>query len=224
MRRFYGQWIGPGDLCFDVGANVGDRTQIFRALGARVIAVDPQPSCVQTLTRRWGSDSGVTLVPFALGRAPGRAKLKVCTEASTISTLSSEWTQEGRFSRSYQWDSEVDVEVTTLDALIERYGTPNFIKVDVEGFEHEVLAGLHSKTPCISIEYAKEMKSVTQAAMHEIERSLEGQAEFAFSAGETMRWATPWVTATELWKLLDARTDSEDWGDIYARPHTSSRA
>ena len=49
MDRLYGQFVRPGDLVFDVGAHVGDRIAAFRRLGARVVAVEPQPALVRTL-------------------------------------------------------------------------------------------------------------------------------------------------------------------------------
>src|SRR5262245_12044409 len=54
MRHFYSQFIAPGNLCYDVGANVGDRTDIFRKLGARVIAIEPQTACLEVLRQRFG--------------------------------------------------------------------------------------------------------------------------------------------------------------------------
>ena len=47
MDRLYGNFVRPGDLVFDVGAHVGDRVASFRRLGARVVAVEPQPAMVQ---------------------------------------------------------------------------------------------------------------------------------------------------------------------------------
>lgn len=48
---FYKQWIKPGDLVFDIGANIGNRTRVFADIGARVVAVEPLPHCYWAL--RW---------------------------------------------------------------------------------------------------------------------------------------------------------------------------
>ena len=53
-RRFYGALVRPGDLCFDIGAHLGDRTAHFLTLGARVVAVEPQPQLMALLRRRFG--------------------------------------------------------------------------------------------------------------------------------------------------------------------------
>lgn len=86
--RLYRRFLAEGDLCFDVGANVGDRTELFLALGARVVAVEPQSACVEALARRFGSR--IELVPAALGPRPGEAELLVASY-HTLSSLSSEW-------------------------------------------------------------------------------------------------------------------------------------
>ena len=75
MVRFYGAFLGPGDVGFDVGAHVGSRVRAWRALGARVVAVEPQPDFARILRLFFGRDSGVTIVPKALGAQPGTARL-----------------------------------------------------------------------------------------------------------------------------------------------------
>src|SRR5688572_28540682 len=56
MLEFYRQFLAPGELCFDVGANVGNRVKIFLKPGARVVAVEPQRECVRTLRAAFGRD------------------------------------------------------------------------------------------------------------------------------------------------------------------------
>ena len=54
MLRFYSRFIHKGDLCFDVGAHMGNRTEIFLKLGANVIAVEPQEDCINQLREKIG--------------------------------------------------------------------------------------------------------------------------------------------------------------------------
>src|ERR1044071_8008966 len=95
---FYSDFVEPRDLCFDIGANVGHRTELLRAVGARVVAVEPQAVCAQELQRRFSDDPDVMVIVSAAGGAPGTAEIAVCDEDTTISTMSSRWRNEGRFS------------------------------------------------------------------------------------------------------------------------------
>ena len=101
MRAFYSDFIRDGDLCFDVGANMGNRVDVFLELGARVVAVEPQDDCCRELRRKYGTSERVEVVPKALGETNGEARLMI-SSASTLSTLSNEWidtvTKSGRFS------------------------------------------------------------------------------------------------------------------------------
>src|SRR5262245_3241112 len=56
LRRFYAQFVTAGSLCFDVGAHAGNRVRCWRKLGARVIAIEPQPDFVRLLELLYGRD------------------------------------------------------------------------------------------------------------------------------------------------------------------------
>mgnify|MGYP002779833542 CR=1 FL=1 len=145
---FYSQFVKPGDLVFDIGANAGYKTEIFLQCGARVVSAEPNPLCLRVLQYEFGRHPQVSLVGKAVGAEEGTLPMHI-RGLSTTSSLLHDWEPlrlEGESER-------VDVEVTTLDRLIAEYGRPSFIKIDVEGFEEQVLAGLSSPVPYLSFEY-----------------------------------------------------------------------
>jgi FkbM family methyltransferase len=140
MDRLYGRFVKPGDLVFDVGAHVGDRVAAFRRLGARVVAVEPQPALRATLKFFHGRDAAVMIEPVALGRTEGSVELKLNLDNPTVSTASADFIRAADGARGWErqaWTKTLAVPMTTLDALIARHGVPAFVKIDVEGFEAE---------------------------------------------------------------------------------------
>ncbi|AHE98216.1 FkbM family methyltransferase [Thioalkalivibrio paradoxus] len=220
LRRLYRPFVPSGGLVFDIGAHLGDRSRAFAALGARVVALEPQPHLQRWLRRFAGSHPSVVVRPQAVGRAAGQMRLAVSRLHPTVSTLSADWQQGlGRRNRSFRrvsWDRVVPVEVTTLDALIAEYGVPDFCKIDVEGFEAEVLAGLSQPLPAVSLEFVSGAIDVTQACVHR----LSELGTYAFNAipGERREYVFPeWQPPAALSAWLDAGAGGIASGDLYAR-------
>jgi FkbM family methyltransferase len=216
MDRLYRPFVPEGALAFDIGAHVGDRVASFRRLGARVVAVEPQPALHRTLRLLHGRDPGVTLVNAAVGRVPGRATLHINTANPTISTLSDDFIAASRDAPGWQgekWPTSAEVEVTTLDALIAAHGQPAFIKLDVEGFEAEALAGLTQPVAALSFEFTTIQRSVAQACLARC--TALGFTRFNAALGESQQLGD-WRDASAMAHWLDALPHEANSGDVYA--------
>ena len=219
LRALYAQFVSKGDLVFDLGAHAGNRTRAFAAVGCRVVALEPQPDFARLLRTIFARVPRVEIVECAVAEASGHALLSISERTPTVTTLAVEWREDRARSPLFlgvQWDRPVAVETTTMDALIERFGMPAFVKIDVEGAEPSVLAGLTSPLPALSFEYLPEALDYTHTCVSRL--AALGAYRYNWSPGETYRLASKrWMSDVELFLALETADAQRRSGDIYAR-------
>lgn len=216
-RRFYRENLQAGDLVFDVGTHVGSRARAMRAAGARVIAFEPQAPFTQFL--RWALPKDITLVAAALGSQEADGQLAVSSLHPTVSSLQAAFVSNAPQTPGFEhvrWDSLQKVRVLTLDSQILQHGSPSYIKIDVEGFELEVLSGLTKSIPMLSVEYLPGFPKLTLAV---VDRILElGDYRFNPVVGEKARFLwSEWRTAEAVKNWLAAQPAAAGSGDLFAR-------
>ena len=219
MDQLYRQFVKPGDLVYDIGAHAGDRISSFRRLGARVVALEPQPLLMRALRLIHGRDPAVMLLPAAAAAECGEYPLHINSCNPTVSTLSDAFMVEAGFAAGWEgqnWDQIINVPVITLDHLIRKVGPPVFVKIDVEGFEDEVLAGLSQSIPALSFEFTTIARDV---ALRSIDR-LAAFANYGFDVaiGESQQLTFGhWLTGSEMSLHISSLPHETNSGDIYAR-------
>lgn len=219
MDRLNAAFVPKGGLVFDIGAHVGDRTASFLRLGASVIALEPQPRVFRALKLIHGRTSEAVLLCQAAGAQPGEIMMHLNTNNPTVSTASQDLIATAASANEWKdqvWDSQIQVPVTTLDYLIEEHGAPDFVKIDVEGHELDVLRGLSAPVPALSFEFTTIQRDVALAC---IDRLGElGRYEYNASLGEehVLRHQN-WIGPTEVRDQITSFPSDVNSGDVYAR-------
>jgi len=223
MRRdarrtaFYRRFVKPGDLAFDIGAHTGDRTRLLLRAGARVVAVEPHPALSAKLQRTFEGEPDVVVVAEAVGAEPGTAELRWPAGGLPVASMADEWIDRVRTSGRFRvaWEEHAEVAVTTLDELIDRHGVPAFCKIDVEGYEEQVLAGLTQPIASLSIEFTPEFLDSTERSLTRLAEL--GAYRFAYSLGESLELSRDgWLTREQVLSRL-RELDAMSFGDVYAR-------
>ncbi|MGC5051687.1 FkbM family methyltransferase [Micromonospora sp. DT48] len=223
MDSFYSRFVHPGDLVFDIGSHVGDHIGSFRRLGARVVAVEPQPLCLRALRAIYADDDEVTLVEAACGAAPGRIGFLVNSANPTVSTASTDFVSAAAGAGGWEdqvWDGQIEVPVTTVDTLIAEHGTPAFVKIDVEGFEDAVLAGLSHPLPALSFEFTTIGRAVALRCLDRLTTLGFGGFDVALGDDKALTLGR-WVDAGEMAAHLLALPHEANSGDVYCVSTTS---
>ena len=219
MDQLHAALIPKDALVFDIGAHVGDRTGSFLRQGCRVIALEPQPHVHRALRLLYGRCDRATVLAEACGATPGTLDLHINSANPTVSTAAPAFIAASTGAAGWEgqvWDHTIPVPVTTLDTLIATHGTPDFVKIDVEGHEPAVLAGLSTPLPLLSFEITTIQKDAAQACIDRLE-SL-GNYRFNLSLGEDHALQfTDWITPETMRETITTLPFAANSGDIYAQ-------
>jgi FkbM family methyltransferase len=198
-------------LVFDVGANVGEKTDIMLSLGARVVAFEPQPRLAREVKARGGKNSPLTVVRAAVGAETGTAELVLASSSTGLASIRPEWDQKLAAGK-------IRVPLTTLDAEIGKYGKPVFCKIDVEGFESEVLNGLSVPLKFLSFEYHRNKEALERVTACVERLTALGKYEFNLTGTEEAALLLPqWLSRDAFLKAFPECAGPHFYGDVFTR-------
>ncbi len=221
LKWFYSQFIQPGDICFDIGAYLGHHAKVWLEIGAkRVVVLEPNPLLFEEIMDDIGLDGRVIPMQYAAAAESNKSiHLHISSMEPIFSTMAPEaWRALIRKHASIdvEWDQVIEVKTVTLDELIKVYGKPTFVKIDVEGMEHEVLHGLTHAVKALSFKYHTAIPYVWDRCLR-ILRYL-GDYEYNWSFGKSLQLnSTSWLSYDEIYDILDEHTETDPSGEVYAR-------
>lgn len=218
MREFYSSLLPGGARVFDIGANVGTMTRVFSSLGAKVVAVEPNPDCVRHIELTSSPDA-VEVLHAAVSDTNGLAVLNVSDRKDKMSSLSQQWRAAiCKENPDYVgiWNRNVTVPTVTLDELVRRYGTPFYMKIDVEGHEEQVLKSLSSCPPLLSFEFNR---AFLESALRALRMAVFEKAVFNYTLVDPCEFElSEWIGRKELEeRIRQIPPNGPGLGDIFVR-------
>jgi FkbM family methyltransferase len=213
--------LRPGDLIFDIGANEGFKTDLFLRLGARVVAIEPDETNQSILREKFARfrlvRKPVVIVGKAVSDNSRSETMWVDGPGSAVNTLSQKWasalnTNKARHAHGHHgldFARQRTVETTTLEQLMCAHGMPMFIKIDVEGYELNVIRGLQRPVPYLSFEVNLPEFRPEGLQCVEILARLAAAGKFNYAVEcERGMVLERWLSADEFLPVLGSCTDS----------------
>lgn len=212
-KKFYGGLVAKNQLCFDIGANIGAKSKLLLSLGAKVIAFEPQTSCFKVLNQMADAHPDFTFCPCAVG-GKNETKTLHLANNSEVATLSEDFIDYFSGETVY-WSQTEKVSVKSLDSLIEKYGRPDFCKIDTEGYELAILSALHHRLPLIEFEFTG---GFTEDTVKIISLLDDGNTRFNYILNENLKFRLKdWVSAQEMILIFQTLPKARLHGNIFAK-------
>ena len=217
--RLYARYVARGDLVFDIGGHVGDRVASFRRLGARVVVAEPQPALAKTLRLLFGRDRAVIVEEAAVGRHAGHRRAAAQPRQSDgvdrLGRLHRRRPRRAGLGRAAMDAHHRGADDDARRARSRATAAPRFIKIDVEGLEAEVLAGLSSAVPALSFEFTTIQRDVALGLHRALRRDRLPRLP-RFARRKPRLRPRPRADATEVARWLSDLPVEANSGDIYA--------
>lgn len=215
MIKFYSQFIRPGSICFDIGACVGIFSTTFLELGGKVFAVEPITENVKHLDGTLNGNTNFFVIQAAVSSTSGISQIHKSTRPD-LSTLDENFVKFNEDQLRTNWTTQA-VQLITLDELIEKYGLPDFCKIDVEGHEREALIGLTHRIPVISFEYLFPFKKKALECIQRISE-LAPNTVYNYSLYEFFELENEtWLDTGSFINCIKKLSESHWTGDIFCK-------
>ena len=205
-------------ILFDIGANRGLYTDANIDKYDLCILVEANPALAQFLESKYNGNPKVRIENVIISNK--ESETFYISNADTISTVDKEWITQSRFSGNYTWQPVEGIQTVSIDFLIQKYGAPLFLKVDVEGYEYNVLQSLTQRVPSLCFEWAEEKKDEILLTLNYLQTlgykhyALQFEDSYIYQVEES-DWI-PFETIYSYMDILCNTSRKEKWGMIWA--------
>lgn len=207
-------------LIFDIGANIGRYSLTYAKDSENtIISVEASPNTYNILKINMSPFTNVTALEYAVCNSKEPYITFYNCQSDTLSTLDINWlsSSDSRFGDHVGKFSPIQVKTITLDALIDKYGIPDMLKIDVEGAEEGVIRSLSKKVPILLFEWAAEWKDSLKLAIDHL-TSLGFTRFHVQKEDKYSYYPLDFEMSSEECKFfLNNSLNKVDWGMIWAK-------
>lgn len=204
-------------MYFDIGANIGKWTLANINTTDKIIAIEASPTTYEKLQFRCKDAKKAVLLNYAVCNNGGEDITFYHAHCDTLSTINKDWltSENSRFCNNSTF-REIKCKTITIDTLIQQYGVPDLIKIDVEAGEYECITSLTQKVDLLCFEWAAEVKDITFKCLDYLvglgfkEFYLQNEDQYVFRP-------TEFYDLNTIKDMLSKKVVKVDWGLVWCK-------